>query len=361
MASAAVGREALDSGTVRSAAVGSAAVSSATVVSEGTIVVAGASVRWRWQNEGRDPIVLLPGLGGDAARDFAFVQPMLARRRPVLALDLARLDGDGPALDVAALARATSAALELLVPAQRVTLVGYSLGAAVAATVASGSAGLAMADASAVATASVNSAPATSGSATLAPDDAARAVVEPSMHVAELVLIAPLLAPGPRQRDILTVWHALAAATTPAATTTTPGARDGANARAGALEAFARLLCFGGSSAGHDSPAEQEFVRSLTASRATEEHLGTLVTAEIRSTLPAIAVPTLVVGCTDDAVLEIDQARSVFATIPDARFAEIDSGHAVFVERPAEVLSLVEGFLDDPIASQGSRVPGVMP
>jgi len=64
------------------------------------------------------PLVLVPGLSGSVAHDFDFLAPMLARRREVIAVDLE------PGDPVAQLAAAAP---------DGATLLGYSLGATVAA------------------------------------------------------------------------------------------------------------------------------------------------------------------------------------------------------------------------------------
>ncbi|SMH32352.1 Pimeloyl-ACP methyl ester carboxylesterase [Rathayibacter oskolensis] len=61
-----------------------------------------------------------------------------------------------------------------------------------------------------------------------------------------------------------------------------------------------------------------------------------------------VRVPTLVVGCAADAVVGIEGAEALVGAIEDARYAVVDSGHAVLAERPAELLALLEHFLADP-------------
>ena len=77
------------------------------------------------------PVYLLPGDAG-AASDFAFLEPMLGRRRDVRALDRS------PGTDGAATAALVADVLGRL-PATPVDLVGYGAGAAIALGVAAGS------------------------------------------------------------------------------------------------------------------------------------------------------------------------------------------------------------------------------
>lgn len=65
---------------------------------------------------------------------------------------------------------------------------------------------------------------------------------------------------------------------------------------------------------------------------------------DITSGLARIAVPTLVVGCKHDAMVPLHHARTLFGAISDARYLEIDSGHAVSVERPAQLAVAIDDF-----------------
>lgn len=61
-----------------------------------------------------------------------------------------------------------------------------------------------------------------------------------------------------------------------------------------------------------------------------------------------VQCPTLVVGCANDQVVSTHQSKLLFGAIPDARYTELRSGHAVVDERPAELLHLIAGFAADP-------------
>jgi pimeloyl-ACP methyl ester carboxylesterase len=66
---------------------------------------------------------------------------------------------------------------------------------------------------------------------------------------------------------------------------------------------------------------------------------------DIRELLPEITAPTLVIGLTRDQMVPIEASRRLHAAIPGSRYAEIDSGHLVLRERPEELVSLVRDFL----------------
>lgn len=69
---------------------------------------------------------------------------------------------------------------------------------------------------------------------------------------------------------------------------------------------------------------------------------------DITSGLSRIDVPTLIVGCTHDAMVPLHHARVLFGAISDARYLEIESGHAVSVERPAQLAVAIDDFSVDP-------------
>jgi pimeloyl-ACP methyl ester carboxylesterase len=72
--------------------------------------------------------------------------------------------------------------------------------------------------------------------------------------------------------------------------------------------------------------------------------------------------PTLVVACAHDEFAGTEQSHLLFGAIDDARLAEIDSGHAALVERPAEVFEIVRSFIASPREHPpGTRISGPRP
>lgn len=69
---------------------------------------------------------------------------------------------------------------------------------------------------------------------------------------------------------------------------------------------------------------------------------------DVGELLAQVTATTLVIGCTDDLLIAQEQGLALAGGISDARYAAVDSGHGVLDERPAELLSLIDGFLDDP-------------
>ncbi|MFG1853533.1 alpha/beta fold hydrolase [Actinomadura geliboluensis] len=69
---------------------------------------------------------------------------------------------------------------------------------------------------------------------------------------------------------------------------------------------------------------------------------------DIRELLPKIEAPTLVIGCTADQTIPVENHRELAAGIAGSEYTELDTGHVVMMERPHEFVKLVQDFLDRP-------------
>jgi pimeloyl-ACP methyl ester carboxylesterase len=67
--------------------------------------------------------------------------------------------------------------------------------------------------------------------------------------------------------------------------------------------------------------------------------------ADVRADAARIGRPTLVIGCAQDHMVPAAHARELARIIPNAVYAELDSGHLAPLERPAELLDLLDSFL----------------
>ena len=221
------------------------------------------------------PVVLVPGFSGSSA-DYAFVQPMLARRGRAVAVDLAGA-ADPTDLDVLV------AQVRDVVQAQgeAVVLVGASFGALVATAV---------------------------------------AAVEPGVR--GLVLLGGWVAPDARLREGLDLLLAVGSGSP------------------GLLPGLARLLLL--------SPSATSAPRAslLPGDTDTAARLRGALRADLRDDARRVTVPTLVVAGTADALVSPALTQELVGSFDDVRYAELDAGHALLAERPAEVLALVEGFVD---------------
>ncbi|MDX3224355.1 alpha/beta hydrolase [Streptomyces sp. ME19-01-6] len=119
--------------------------------------------------------------------------------------------------------------------------------------------------------------------------------------------------------------------------------RSEAFARYAMLTAFSRRYL---NSIGR--PAVEELARSLapTPDRIRQFDLARRV--DIHGLLPLIEAPTLVIGCADDSLAPVENARGIHAAVPGSEYAELECGHVARVERPEELVALIRGFLDRP-------------
>ncbi|MEO3806212.1 alpha/beta fold hydrolase [Nonomuraea sp. B1E8] len=228
-------------------------------------------------------LVMVHGTGGDAVSNYAHLVPGLADVRTVITPDYAgsgRTFDPGGDLTLDLLAGQVAAAFE-----EPSDLVGFSLGAAVAAKVAA----------------------------------------ERPELVRRLVLIAGWTHLADSRLELgLRTWARLAA--------TDPES----------FAAYGPLVAF--------SPG---FVREIGARTLLEGEAprGTLrqieldLRVDLRDLLPKITAPTLVIGAAQDYLIPVEHARALHAAIPGSRYAELDSGHVVLHERPAEVTAMIRDFI----------------
>jgi pimeloyl-ACP methyl ester carboxylesterase len=71
-----------------------------------------------------------------------------------------------------------------------------------------------------------------------------------------------------------------------------------------------------------------------------------------------IRQPTLVIGCSHDEVASAGQSKLLFGAIPDARYIELTSGHALVHERPAELLRAIVDFVRAPVGFAAGSLIG---
>lgn len=237
----------------------------------------------------RLPVVLIHGTGGSTTSHFGFIEPMLAVRARVIAVDLAEPAGDGLGLDD--LVAQVSAVLDDALPGSAVTVLGYSLGAVVAAALA-----------------------------------ARRTDV-----VTQLILVAGWLRTDAQQRLRNEVWTELAE---------------------NAPHALARYstFCAFGSSFLHARTDEQ--VRELHVETPPSAFLRKQMRLnrdiDIVADAERITARTLVVGLTEDQMVPRWHSQELFGAIIDARYCELPTGHAVVFERPAQLFALVDEFTAEP-------------
>jgi 3-oxoadipate enol-lactonase len=74
--------------------------------------------------------------------------------------------------------------------------------------------------------------------------------------------------------------------------------------------------------------------------------------ADLRRTIPLITQPTLVIAGEHDTVTSLRHGEEIAAAIPGALLRKLPVVHLSNVERPAEFVDAVLGFLAQPLASQ---------
>ena len=259
-----------------------------------SVVVDGVTVRYFTAGDDRehgDPVVLVHGIGGSTMVDFPFLMPMLARKRLVVSIDFAEPPtGRQGCLNLDRLEHQLASVVAQLGAGRRFTLLGYSLGAVVAAAFA----------------AKVDT-------------------------VARLVLAAGWLSPSTRLRLYSRIWRRL---------------REEGSTAIGECA----LSC--GYSSSFLSARTPDELASLAAAmpRASfvNRQLELAENLSVAELAPRIGATTLIVGCAEDGIATERQSKALFGVIPDARYAAVASGHALLAERPAELLWLAERFLENP-------------
>ncbi|GAA1661817.1 alpha/beta hydrolase [Glycomyces endophyticus] len=229
-------------------------------------------------------IVLAHGASGSIESNFGSLLPLLAADHTVTA---SGYPTDDTPLDLDGLADALVAAAAV----ERFTIVGFSLGTAVAV----------------------------------------RAAVRHPDRVAGLVLAAGIARADTRLRLAFDLWSALL--------------------DAGDHEAFARFALYAAFSAEFTNSLAPEAVAEAVASIAARVHDGIRPqaalgrAADTTADLARVAVPTLVIAATEDVLVDPANHRFLAERIPGAEYAEVRAGHVLMAERPDEWHALVRGFL----------------
>ncbi len=113
---------------------------------------------------------------------------------------------------------------------------------------------------------------------------------------------------------------------------------------------FGRSVTMTGFSRGFLNGIGREGVEALVPNMpptpGTLRHVALDLGVDVRALLPRITAPTLVVGCARDATVPVENSRELAAAIGGSAYAEIDAGHVVFFEKEDEFVRTVSDFLD---------------
>jgi pimeloyl-ACP methyl ester carboxylesterase len=258
-----------------------------------TVKADGALVHYSTQGTGPG-LALVAGTGLPAELNYGHLAPLFTDHRTVILPEYAgsgaTTEPAGP-LTVELLAEQVLAAVSDAADGP-VDLVGYSLGAVIAA---------------------------------------AAAALRPDL-VRRLVLVAGWPDPDDaRQRLGFELWERLA-----------DGDHD-------VFTRFLQLICFSPgflSAIGHEGVA-QLIAGAPPITEGMRRHIDLDGRADLRGLLPKITAPTLVIGLTRDQVVPVERARALPEAITGAVFAEIDSGHLVVFEQPEALVAAIRDFLFD--------------
>ncbi|MFB7253428.1 alpha/beta fold hydrolase [Streptomyces nojiriensis] len=267
----------------------------ATAPRTATVRVADAEVHYDRAGSG-PALVLVHGTGsGGAAVNWGRLLPRFTADRTVITPDLSgterTVDGGGP-LTVEGLAAQVIAVIEDA-DAGPVDLLGFSMGAPVSAAVAA-----------------------------LRPD-----------LVRRLVLVAGWAHTDSDEylRNLFTLWKQLG--------TSDPAAFGRAVAMTGFSRGFLNAI----------GRAQVELlIPNMPPTPGTLRHVDLDTRIDIRDLLPRIQAETLVIGCTQDITVPVENSRALHAAIADSRYAEIDAGHVAFFEKEDEFVRLVHEFVPAP-------------
>jgi pimeloyl-ACP methyl ester carboxylesterase len=259
---------------------------------ERTVDVGGVTVEYRiaGPENDRDPIVLVHGSAGNIDRHFGFIFPMMAFRQRVIALNMA--DPGTETLELEHLVAQVKAVIDDAVPSGPVTLLGNSLGSVVAAKTA----------------------------AELG-----------STRVPKLILIAGWVKTDTHQSLRNRLW------------------RKTCDIDPRLTAEFMTLTAF--------SPyyMSTRTVEEMTAGSARlvmtpfiEKQYELNARIDITDECAQIRSKTLIVAGTDDFMVPRRHQKMLFGAIENSTYTEIPSGHAIVIERPAELFSHIDRFCKRP-------------
>ncbi|OWO79593.1 alpha/beta hydrolase [Photorhabdus luminescens] len=256
-------------------------------------------------NTKKNPIVLVHGTGGSTEIHFGYLFQLLASENRIISLDFSQPVKANETLTLEHLEKQVEAVIEAAALGETVTLIGYSLGAVVTASV---------------------------------------SAKRPDL-IRNLILIAGWMKTDSQLERFLSVWRQLYEIQSPAITD------------------FVMFCAF--SSPNHVNMLPDQFAVSFDnvmpgEFEALQMDLNGRV--DITQIVPTIKATTLIIGCTHDQITPIRHSKALFGAIQDARFIEIECGHAVTYERPSQLMQVIDQFCANPsFYPAGTIIPSDLP
>ncbi|MEK5753786.1 alpha/beta hydrolase [Acinetobacter variabilis] len=235
-------------------------------------------------------IILIHGTGGNTDKHFSYIFPMLGIHQRVLSIDL--YTPDKADLAVTDFSHQVEALIHHAVEEdEAITVVGYSLGAVIAAQVA----------------------------ASL------------KQRVARLILLAGWAKTSSVQQLRTTIWQQLF------------------NDQSAALPHFVNYCLYSDDYLSARTEKQVlDLARFVKPSQDAAKQRELNYRIDITAILPDISAETLIVACREDRMVPLAQAKLLFASIQNSCYIEISSGHAIHIEAPAEVVQLINQFSQHP-------------
>ncbi|MEU8704933.1 alpha/beta hydrolase [Streptomyces sp. NPDC048565] len=116
---------------------------------------------------------------------------------------------------------------------------------------------------------------------------------------------------------------------------------------ADAFAAYSALLIFSPPFlAGFGSDGVKATVAGITAEVGTLRQIELDHHVDIRDRLESITARTLVIGSSRDALIPVEHSREIHEAVKGSDYAELESGHMVLFEKPAELVEMLAEFLD---------------
>lgn len=242
-------------------------------------------------HDGNRPLVMIHGTSGSTAGHYGQVFPLLATRTRVISADWSPLADPSRPLTVEALAAQVMGAVEDAIGDEPFDLVGYSLGSVVAEYIAA----------------------------------------THTDRVRNLVLLAGWITTDNHQKLRNGVWRTLH--------------EEGSSA-------IRHYMAFCAFSPNFIRKADPEMVETAIAALPINDFVAAQMDlngrVDISDVISNITATTLVVAGLDDVMVPKHHSRALFGAIDDARYTEVSTGHGIPMERPSEVVQIVDLFLRDP-------------